>query len=312
MNWSEIPAWVITDGKPGMENQCLGLAEAVGVRASVKRIAVGKPWRWLSPWPVLAPLSAVRPPLMPPWPQLLIASGRQSIGPALRVKAAAGGNCFTVQIQDPVAARDRFDLIVPPRHDKLAGANVLPTRGALHRVTPARLKAEAEIWRSSLAHLPRPLVAVLIGGANSAYRLGPAEMAMLAAQLRGLGAGLAITPSRRTDPKAVEALRAGLDGNAATIWDGQGENPYFGYLGLADHVLVTCDSVSMTSEALATAKPVHVIQLPGGNAKFSAFHQGLVADGLTRPFAGRLESWTYVPPDDTGMVAAEIIRRMGR
>jgi len=312
MNWSDLPAWVITDGKPGMENQCLGLVEAVGARATVKRIAVSKPWRWLSPWPMLAPLSAVEPPLTPPWPRLLIASGRQSIGPALRVKAAAGGDCFTVQIQDPVVARERFDLIVPPRHDQLSGANVLPTRGALHRVTPGRLLAEADIWRASLADLPRPLVAVLIGGANGAYRLGPAEMAALAAQLRGLGAGLAITPSRRTDPKAVEALKAGLGGAAATIWDGQGANPYFGYLGLADHVLVTCDSVSMTSEALATGKPVHVIQLPGGNAKFSAFHAGLVADGLTRPFDGRLESWTYVPPDDTGMVAAEIIRRMER
>jgi uncharacterized protein len=310
MNWSDVEAWVVTDGKPGMENQCLGLAEAVGARTSVKRIKVATPWRWLSPWPVLAPLSAVDPPLGLPWPQLLIASGRQSIGPALRVKAAA--NCFTVQIQDPVAARDRFDLIVPPRHDKLSGPNVLPTRGALHRVTPARLQAEAEIWRASLAHLPRPLVAVLIGGANSAYRLGPAEMTSLAAQLRGLGAGLAITPSRRTDPKAVEALKQGLEGAAAMIWDGTSENPYFGYLGLADHVLVTCDSVSMTSEALATTKPVHVIQLPGGNAKFTAFHAGLMADGLTRPFDGRLESWTYVPPDDTGMVAAEIRRRMER
>ena len=310
MNWSEVEAWVVSDGKPGMENQCLGLAEAVGARTTVKRIMVGKPWRWLSPWPVLTPLSAVEPPLVPPWPRLVIASGRQSIGPALRIKAAA--NCFTVQIQDPVAARDRFDLIVPPRHDKLSGPNVLPTRGALHRVTPARLKAEAEMWRASLAHLPRPLVAVLIGGANSAYRLGAAEMTTLAPQLRGLGAGLAITPSRRTDPKAVEALKNGLKDAAAMIWDGQGENPYFGYLGLADHVLVTCDSVSMTSEALATAKPVHVIQLPGGNAKFNAFHDGLMADGLTRRFDGRLESWTYVPPDDTGMVAAEIRRRMGR
>jgi len=307
-----LHAWVLTDGKPGMENQCLGLAEALGARVTVQRIAVGKPWRWLSPWPLLAPLSAVTPALMPPWPDLLIASGRQSIAPSIRIRRAAGGRCFTVQIQDPVFHRDDFDLLVPPRHDGLTGGNVLATRGALHRVTAARLAAEAAIWRDALAKMPRPLVTVLIGGANGAYRLGAAEMTALAAQLERLGAGLAITPSRRTDPAAVAALRQGLRDAPAVIWDGSGENPYFGYLGLADHVLVTCDSVSMTSEALATGKPVHVIDLPGGSRKFRAFHDGLVADGLTRRFDGRLERWTYVPPDDTALVAAEVRRRMGR
>jgi mitochondrial fission protein ELM1 len=311
MNWSEIDCWVVTDGKPGMENQCLGLAEALGARTTVKRIAVAAPWRWLSPWPVPAPLTAVTPALAPPWPRLLIASGRQSAGPSIHVRKAAAGRCFTVQIQNPATAHDRFDLIVPPRHDGLSGANVLPTRGALHRVTPARLAAEAERWRPALAHLPRPLVAVLVGGANAAYRLGPEEMTRLAAELHPLDASFAVTPSRRTDPAAVAALRAGLPAERSTIWDGSGENPYFAYLGLADYVVVTCDSVSMTSEALATGKPVFVVPLPGGNRKFRAFHDALVADGLSRLFAGRLDRWTYTPPDDTGMVAAEIRRRMG-
>jgi uncharacterized protein len=312
MNASELTCWVVTDGKPGMENQCLGLAEALGARTMVKRIALAAPWRWLSPWPALAPLSAVTPALAPPWPDLLIASGRQSAAPSIRVREAAGGACFTVQIQDPAAAHDRFDLIVPPRHDRVAGANVLPTRGALHRVTAARLAAEAEKWRPALAHLPRPLVAVLVGGANGAYRLGAAEMTALAAQLRSLDAGFAVTPSRRTEPAAVAALKSGLPSERTALWDGTGENPYFGYLGLADHVVVTCDSVSMTSEALASGKPVHVLALPGGNRKFTAFHEGLIADGLTRWFSGRLERWTYTPPDDTALVAAEIRRRMGR
>jgi uncharacterized protein len=312
MNASELDCWVVTDGKPGMENQCLGLAEALGARIAVKRIQLATPWRWLSPWPALAPLAAVTPALAPPWPDLLIASGRQSAAPSIRVREAAGGRCFTVQIQDPATAHERFDLIVPPRHDRLSGANVLPTRGALHRVTLARLQAEAEKWRPALAHLPRPLVAVLLGGANSAYRLGTAEMNALAEQLRTIDGGFAVTPSRRTDPAAVAALKSGLPAERTIIWDSSGENPYFGYLGLADHVLVTCDSVSMTSEALATGKPVHVLALPGGNRKFAAFHDGLVRDGLTRWFTGRLDRWTYAPPDDTALVAAEIRRRMER
>ena len=73
---------------------------------------------------------------------------------------------------------------------------------------------------------------------------------------------------------------------------------------------MTCDSVSMVSEACSTGKPVYVIELEGGSAKFARFHDRLRARGITRPFDGALESWTYEPLDDTACVAAEVRRRM--
>ena len=94
------------------------------------------------------------------------------------------------------------------------------------------------------------------------------------------------------------------------FWDGAGENPYFGYLALADAIVVTGDSVAMVSEACATGKPVHVYGLPGGSAKFERFHQDMRDAGCTRPFHGVIEKWTYQPPDETARVAAEIRRRM--
>jgi hypothetical protein len=96
----------------------------------------------------------------------------------------------------------------------------------------------------------------------------------------------------------------------AFIWDGAGENPYFGLLGLADAVLVTADSVSMVSEAAASGKPVHVVDLDGGSAKFARFHAGMRAAGITRPFAGAIEAWRCSPPDDTARAGAEIRRRL--
>jgi mitochondrial fission protein ELM1 len=66
----------------------------------------------------------------------------------------------------------------------------------------------------------------------------------------------------------------------------------------------------MVSEACATGKPVYVVELEGGSAKFRAFHDGLHRDGLTRPFEGRLEAWDYAPLDDTASVAAEVRRRL--
>lgn len=304
--------WAASEGHAGMENQAVGLAERLGAPFRVKRLKPRAPWTWLPSgwWP--APLVALKPgsdELAPPWPDLLITSGRRSAPYSLYVKRASGGRTFTVHIQNPQCRLDRFDLVVPPRHDRLSGPNVVETFGALHRVTPERLRREAEKFRASVAHLPRPLVAVLVGGPNRVYSMPTEAVADLARKLRALDCGLAVTPSRRTGEMNLATLRNALAGAPAQVWDFTGDNPYFGWLGLADAVVVTCDSVSMASEACATGKPVFVAELPGGNARFQAFHRGLREAGYTRPFEGRLERWTYQPLDDVGMVAAEVRRR---
>ena len=300
-----------------MQNQCLGLAEALGLPVVLKRLVVRWPWRWLLPrmWPV--PLAALSPHgdvLAPPWPRLLIATGRMSVAPAIAVRRASAGATFTVQIQDPGVPPDGFDLVVAPRHDRITGPNVIKSIGALHRVTPARLAAAAAAFAPSLVHLPRPLVAVLVGGNNRSYRFDVATAEKLGDQLAAIvrvhGAGLAVTVSRRTSANATDALRRKLHGLPAQLWDGTGPNPYFGYLGLADAIVVTCDSVSMVSEAASTGKPVYVFDVPGFSRKFAAFHDGLRNAGITRQFAGRLDTWSYAPLDDTSVVAAEVRRRL--
>lgn len=309
--------WVLSDGKAGTEVQSIGLAEALGLEPEVKRLKIRAPWRWLPPscWP--APLRSLDPGgavLAPPWPELLIAGGRLTAAPAAAVRRSGEGATFAVQLQDSKIDPRRFDLVVTPEHDRLRGANVLTTLGALHRVTPARLSAAAERLAPRLEGLPRPLVAVLIGGANRAYRLTSAVVERLTADLAALardrGASLLVTASRRTGAEQEAALRAGLAGVAAEFWDGSGENPYLGYLGLADALVVTGDSVTMISEAAATGKPVHVVELPGGTAKFRRFHAAMRAAGVTRPFDGGLESWRYPPLDETARIATEIRRRL--
>jgi mitochondrial fission protein ELM1 len=190
------------------------------------------------------------------------------------------------------------------------GTNVMTTRGSLHRITPAFLKSEAERFRPMMAHLPSPRIAVIVGGTNACYQLTPHEMAQITIQLANLikssGGSLMVTPSRRTGQANILIMKAGLHDLPAFVWDGQGNNPYYGMLGLADTLLVTCDSVNLASEACATGKPVHVINLPGGNDKFRRFHQALRDDGMTRPFYGQIETWSYAPLNDTQLVADRI------
>jgi uncharacterized protein len=308
----DLPAplvWVLHDGKAGMASQALGLAEATGFRFVEKRLSVHHPWAWLPPQLWLMPLRAVSEAgvaLTPPWPDLVIGCGRHAAMPALAIRRASGGRTFAAQIQDPRVGRGQFDLLFVPEHDRYRGPRIHVTRGAIHRVTPARLAAALRRF-PALAGLPRPILGVLIGGSNRSYRLGLDRLATIAEAIAGIlraGGSAVVTPSRRTGAEGVALLRQRLAGLPAEIWDGTGDNPYYAYLAAADALLATADSVSMVSEAAATGKPVHVLELAGGDAKFARFHQAMRDAGITRPFAGRIESWSYVPPDDTARAGA--------
>lgn len=309
--------WILTDGKIGMVNQCLGLARALGHEPEVKTVDLRPPWVWLPPTLIPAKTgvtTAGSTLLVPPWPDLLIASGRKSVAPARAIRHASGGKTFCIQIQDPGIATGAFDLVVAPAHDRLRGDNVVTTLGAMQGVDPAALEAARIAFADRVGQLPRPLAGVLLGGDNAVYRMTPALGETLAAQLRGLAAdqgwGLAITPSRRTPDFVIDAIRGALAGLDVDIWDETGANPYMGFLAHADSIIVTGDSVNMVSEAAATGKPVHVVHLEGGSKKFERFHEAMAARGITRPFAGTLEQWTYEPPDDMATVVGEIQRRM--
>lgn len=304
--------WVLHDGKAGMSSQAVGLAEAAGFAFVEKRLEIRFPWTCLPPllWP--APLDApggTGSRLEPPWPDFVIACGRNAAMPALAIRRASGGRTITAQIQDPRIGRGEFDLSIVPEHDRLRGPRVVVTRGAVHRVTLARLAAERGRC-PGLAAMPRPILTVLIGGSNKAYRLTLRRVEEIAegvaAILRMRGGSALVTPSRRTGVQGVNLLQERLAGLPAEIWDGAGENPYFAYLAFADAFLVTADSVSMISEAAATGKPIHILDLDGGNAKFARFHQIMRNAGITRAFAGRIEEWSYPVPDDTARAGAAL------
>lgn len=312
--------WVVSDGTPGMENPCLGIAGALGVDPVVKRIALRRPWRDLVPFLRVGlshAFTAEGDAIAPPWPDLLISSGRQSTAASLFVRRAGRGRTLTVHFQDPQVSPELFDLVVVGEHDRLRGRNVMRIKGSPHRVTPGLLAAAAERFGPGLSHLPRPRAAVLIGGSNKVYALTPSIMGELAPALARLteegGWGLMVTASRRTGADNEAILRARLENHGsekggAVVWDGTGDNPYFGYLALADAIIVTCDSVNMVSEACAAGKPVHVIELAGGSPKFRRFIEGFYTAGLARPFDGTMPSWTPPAWNETGRVADEIRR----
>ena len=287
-----------------MWSQAFGLAEAAGLQPRRLPLPASRRWARL----FAAPLRGIVEP-----PERLVVGCGGKPAPVLAALRRRGR--LAVQIQHPRMDIRRFDQVVVARHDSVDGPNVITTRTALHRATPARLQAARADWATRLAHLPRPLVAVLLGGSNGRYRLEAAEGAALAARLAAMmradRVGVAVTPSRRTAPGVTAALRDALAPLGADIWDGTGDNPYFGLLANADAIVVTVDSVSMVSEAVATAAPVLLAELPGRSRRIAAFLDGLRRDDRVRRFDGRLAVWSTAPLDDTAEAADTLRRRLG-
>lgn len=309
---ADVSAWVVSDGTRGMEVQSIALARALGLEPVIKHI---RPSPLLRAFPALGswriiPSSAGGDPLTSPWPDLVIGCGRRNAGAVLAVKARSGGHSFAVQIQDPRIDPARFDALVVPEHDPARGDNVIVTTASLNSLATLDLRAEAKRFSHMIQPLPGPRVLVAVGGATRRQKVEDALVDRFVSNLEQLidnGCGLMITASRRTPERLVQALSAlGQSEPAACFWNGDGENPYLGFVGAADAIVVTSDSVNMVSEACSSGKGVYIADLLEPSGRIATFQQNLRDRGLTRPFDGHVEPFLYEPLQDADMAAAKL------
>jgi mitochondrial fission protein ELM1 len=265
--------WVLTDDKAGHTTQSLGLAEAVGWPYEVKELRFRALNRLSN-----SLLSATRlgldrrrsSRLEPPWPEVVIATGRRTAPVARWIARQSPGRTRLVQIgRKGGDVADRFDLVVTCAHFRLP---LHPRRMEivvpLNAVTPERLELEAARHEALFDERERPRVALLVGGSSARHRLDAATARRMGAEVavfaRAAGGSVLAITSPRTGSEATEALAEGLGSHSLLHrWRrGEEENPYLAFLGAADAIVVTGDSESMLGEAVAAAKPVYVYPVP--------------------------------------------------
>lgn len=301
--------WVLTDGKAGDEVQCLGVAERLGVVPEIRHVAPRKPFAWLMPRGPIDPREAPeRPgsPIRPPFPDILIASGRRAIAYVRSVKKASNGMTFTVILKDPRIGAEAADLIWVAGHDRLRGENVLVTTTSPHRLAPERLAQARLAPPPAIAALPSPRAAVLVGGDSRHHRFRPDDIARFADGLDALarsGVALMGSRSRRTPPDLDDAVGAVFARHGGWWWDGTGDNPYVALLANADAIVTTADSTNMIGEATATGAPILLFEPHGGHAKLDGFIAALKREGRAHDFDGHLEGARYAPADSTQAIA---------
>lgn len=306
-------AWVISDGAAGNERQALALASALGATARVMALPLRAPWAWFAPRELpggrLALAPRDRAGFEAPWPDIAIGCGRSAALLTRMLRGLSDGRCYAVQILDPRIDTRHWDAVVAPRHDHLQGANVLTTLGSLNPVDDAWL-ASGRAAFSEFGTLPRPRVALLVGGPRRGIEFDEALSRRLLETVRAIAQGGSVlaTVSRRTPAAFATGLRDALAGFPGIFWHGGDANPYPGLLGWADRIVVTPDSVNMLSEACAVGVPVHSVATAPLPEKIACFHATLREHGLlTEPDALRPD----VPPlRETQAVAAQLRARM--
>lgn len=302
--------WVLTDDRAGNMSQATGAAEALGwpfevrpvhytVMGHMPNILRGASLRGISRESRILLETTLTPDLAP---DLVIAAGRRTAPVARWIKKNAGKPCFLCQIMWPgMFGISDFDLVAVPTHDSLPGSlpNVMRITGAPHRVTEGRLAVEGARWRDRLRHLRGPIVALVVGG-STRHKTFTLKMAtdlgrQVSSMVESVGGSVVVTTSRRTGKDAADALFSALPTPGHSFrWGSREENPYFGYLALADAVVVTGDSVSMVSEACASPAPVF-IYAPSGliTRKHARLHRHLYALGIAEPMTTAFSAWTH-------------------
>lgn len=269
--------WALLSETAGDNAQVLALAEALGWPFEIHRFKNrrGAMAANLLMGPILlAMVKHVSGDFGPPWPDLVIAAGTPSEPICAQIRLAsrrAKHPIHQVFLGRPWVEPEQYDLIVTtPQYRVPEAPNVMTIGLPLHRVKTADLARESALWAPRIAHLPKPYVAVFLGGSISRYTLDSRASKRLALEASALvasaGGSLLVCNSYRTPRRAMKVLAEHLR-VPCHIFDwhqGSSENPYLAFLGLADQLIVTGDSMSMLAEACATGKPVHIFDLGEG------------------------------------------------
>jgi mitochondrial fission protein ELM1 len=311
---ADVRVWLLLGHKPGDNAQIRHLARVVGLPFEEKKIVVLPQWETGKPRirPRLDHLDLARSDaLAAPWPDLVVTSGRRLASVALWIKRASGGRTRIVMVGMPRHRQADFDLIVAASHYVIReAANVVRHDLPLLHIDPALIDAAANAWKPRFEDLPRPITALMIGGPTGGLRfdLATAERLLAAAraEVARRGGSLYVTTSRRTPAAVVAHLESACRGDVRLhVFDAKappGENPYHALLGLAEHFIVTTDSLSMMVEVARLGRSLSIFAL---ESDVGPFERGLEGLGVWRPLDPRRD------PIPAGGVLARTLHRLG-
>ena len=208
--------WILTDGKPGDLNQCLGVAERLQGQIETRKVAPSPPWVWAMPWGPVPFSDHPRyntSPLHGPPPDIAIASGRRTV-PYLRKLKQISPQTVTVFLKDPRtdASQCRSDLGALSRQEtRLKRVSHLDRAAPLDRASFKR-----RCKQGACSHPPsaRPKGCADFGGRHGERTIWqsckPPTGAVFKTGSAAATCRVMVTPSRRTPDHLLAGRRASV------------------------------------------------------------------------------------------------------
>ena len=309
----KLKALLLTEGMHGMISQVEGMAKALNTEYTHKIVRLSFPWNLIPP--KFTPISQI---VLKDKiyiteneiPDIIISCGRKSVIPSILLKRK-NSNIFTIHIQNPKVNSKNFDVVIAPTHDKYYGPNVIPSEGAIHYITYEEIQAAKNYLTSKIKS--NKIVSIILGGPNKYYSFNKEQLMEIFESIKmtfiGKGYEIIIIPSMRTPKTIIELAKKEMSkfGHVVDIIDKQA---YLSAYALAEYVVVTCDSISMISEAAASGKPIYVAHMKPKKDiyRFKRFFQlfedmGIIKNHILPPPD---KPWTYKKHNEAVKIAEEL------
>ena len=293
---TKLKGLLLTEGMHGMISQVEGLAKALDLEFIHEKIELNNFWKLFPP--KLTPVKnfVFKNEINYKF-NIVISCGRKSVLPSIYLKNKFKNTIMNIHIQDPKVSLDNFDYIIAPEHDDLQGKNVLTSKGAIHYLTNGELD-ENENYLKPRINIEKKIVAFIIGGPTKYYNYEEKVIDEIFLKIRNNFLNnnyqAIIIPSIRT-PKSIIKKAQDYFVQGQVVIDSVDKKAYLSALKLADHIVVTCDSTSMISEAAITGKPIYVAQMPTTkkNERFDNFFRLFESLKIIKNLDTVIDSWSY-------------------
>ena len=204
---------------------------------------------------------------------------------------------------------NNFDFVIAPEHDALEGKNVLKTKGAIHYLTKEELEENVNYLKPRIKK--EKVIVFIAGGPNKYYDFNDEIIEEIFVKTKknfiNQGYQLIFIPSMRTPQRIIDKARNFFDDDQIIIQDID-KKAYLSSLRLSNHIIVTCDSTSMISEAAMSGKPIYVAQMPAikKNIRFKKFFELFKSLEIIKNLEDRVEEWNYKKLNETDRISGYI------
>ena len=306
---AKLKGLLLTEGMHGMISQVEGLAKALDLDFIHEKIELNNFWKLFPP--KLTPVQdfVFKNKINNEF-DIVISCGRKSVIPSIYLKKKFKSKIINIHIQEPKVSLDNFDFVVAPEHDGLKGSNVLTSKGAVHYLTNGELD-ENENYLKSRISAEKKIVTLVLGGPTRYYDYNNQVIEGIFSKIEqnflNNNYQLIVIPSMRTPQNIIEKATSYFDKDQIVILDVD-KKAYLSSLKISDHIVVTCDSTSMISEAAITGKPIYVAQMPTikNNQRFKSFFNLFESLNIIKELNNSVENWTYTKLNETNKIAEQI------